>query len=494
MPSITKQFTLRPAPNAEFIGASDDIATLTVRNLGPGIVYYSYTTPLVTPTVNSGSITSGATATLTPGAYLISDVATTAVVLVTYNAATTTASRPLPSGFAYGGGEVVATRPGLAASSAFSSGATNFISNLQSAHNMIRDATTICLYYRNGHHETDNANTLTLRAQVSLGASGAAPFIPVYFNGFRQITLDAGGAILSDPVPVDLLAGTQFFVHTMQTAGTQQAGEKYIINHNTFLTGEFGNNTASDQTGVQLASGAIGGLMPTYITAGSGAPTRRALMGIYGDSIPDGKHDTNQEGYVARALKGNYGYVSACLSSEQLSTFVTAANSFRRRLLMDGITAAITNYGINDCSGGRTLPQMQADVALLTAIMRRAGATAVTWCTLCPNTTSSDAWATTGNQTVSAFEAARVAFNDWLRTHPAGVGIDYVFDAADVVEANAAGAATRNGGRWGVTYASAPGGGGGSPDGIHPTIAGHLALKTALQAFIVANPGMLGIS
>jgi len=390
----------------------------------------------------------------------------------------------------YDAGEVVATRPGLAASSTFSSGATNFASNLQSVHVAIRDIHAVRLLYRNAHHETDNTNNLTVKAQVSTGSSGAAPFFPVFFRGSRSLVLEPGGWALSDPVHLGVAAGATFYVHTYQVAGTSQAGEKYIINHNTFLTGEFGNNTASDQTGTQLTTGSAGGLMPSYIFAAAPARGRLPMIGLIGDSIVDGRNDTNQEGWAARGVKGTYGYIGAGLSSETLSSFANAANSFKRRTFLQDVTAVLMQHGINDISAARTLVQMQTDHATVRTAARRAGASKIIASTLLPLTTSTDSWATTANQTVTANEGLRTAYNDWLRTVPSG--IDYVFDAADVVEANSAGTLTRNGGRWGATFASAPIGGGGGADGVHPSIAGHAAIATAFASFLTANPGALG--
>lgn len=388
-----------------------------------------------------------------------------------------------PARFVLGGGEIVATRPGLTASAVFSSGVTNFATNNQSAHTMLRAVSTIRLVYRNGHHETDNINNITVIAQVSTGASGAAPFVPVWFRGSRSAVLEPGATVISDALPVDLAAGASFYVHTYQVAGTSQSGEKYLINFAAFQAGEFGNNTASDQTGSQLSTGSVGGLIPLYIVAGQPSVDRKAMIGIYGDSIAEGKQDTNSEGFFARALKGSYGYLNAGLSSEAMSSFVSLASSHKRRHLMDGITAGFCNYGINDVAGNRTLAQMQGNLATVVGVMRRAGARAVTWTTLLPNATSSDSFATAANQTPGANESVRVAFNDWLRTQ-AGQAVDYVFEAADVLEVDAAGNPTRNGGRWAV---------GSTPDGVHPGPAGVTSLVTPFQNFLSANSAALGI-
>ncbi len=68
-------------------------------------------------------------------------------------------------------------------------------------------------------------------------------------------------------------------------------------------------------------------------------------------------------------------------------------------------------------------------------------------CTVPPITTSTDSWATTGNQTVVNGETPRLQFNAWARdtTHWAADGITGIFDIADVCES------TRNSGKWAVS-------------------------------------------
>lgn len=83
MASITRQFELKPAPTATFIGVPDDSQFMTITNLGPGTAYYSQTTPLVSASLNTGSVASGATATLTPGQYFVAAAGTVAVVTAT---------------------------------------------------------------------------------------------------------------------------------------------------------------------------------------------------------------------------------------------------------------------------------------------------------------------------------------------------------------------------------------------------------------------------
>lgn len=462
--------------------------TQTAGNSSTRIATTAFVGTAVAAKVTSSEVTSIEVVTqaeydaLTPVAttlYVVSDGGTTD---------TFTSDAIAQTRFVAGGGDVVATRPGVCATSGFTT--ADQASNVQSAHVSIRDVNSVRLYYLNGHHETDNVNDLSVTAQVSAGAAGAAPFNKVFFGGKRTVVIEPGGSALSDPVAIDLPAGTTFYVHTYQDAGP---GGSRIQNHNGFQTNEFGNNTASDQTGTQLTTGTTTGLIPTYIVAGRPSYVAEPMIGIFGDSIADGRYDTNLIGYIARALQGDYGYIQGALPSERVVLFISSFNGIKRQGRADGITAAICEHGINDVTFGSTVPQITSAIASMTALARRAGAKKVMYCTILPTSSSTDSWATAVNQTPGATVAVRTALNDELRANYASYGIDFLFDAADVVEVNSAGVLTRNGGRWVPAYAAAPMGGGGSADGTHPSIAGHLALSNALKAFLVANPTFDGV-
>ena len=125
--------------------------------------------------------------------------------------------------------------------------------------------------------------------------------------------------------------------------------------------------------------------------------------------------------------------------------------------LSEGCTDAIVALGTNDLTNGRTLVQMQADMALLAGELQGRGLR-VHCCTVPPKTNST-------NTTPSASEAVRVAYNDWLRTVPLDMAT--CFETADTLET------ARNSGYWktGDYYT----------DGIHVTAQGFDHMATAFE-------------
>jgi lysophospholipase L1-like esterase len=90
--------------------------------------------------------------------------------------------------------------------------------------------------------------------------------------------------------------------------------------------------------------------------------------------------------------------------------------------------------------------------------------------TITPSTTSTDSWATTGNQTPESSNAVRVQVNDWIRTVPSP--LSGYFEIADLAET------ARNSGIWKAGYTS---------DGLHPNATGHSALAAGIDVSKLPN-------
>lgn len=114
---------------------------------------------------------------------------------------------------------------------------------------------------------------------------------------------------------------------------------------------------------------------------------------------------------------------------------------------------AVIALGNNDIHADANLSTLQANLKSLLALVRSRLSSTVVVCTVTPRT----AWVGTGKESV------RVAFNDWLRAYPEGVGM--VADTARAVE-DATGHAPR------ADYVTS--------DGIHFNSAGSTALANAI--------------
>ena len=300
------------------------------------------------------------------------------------------------------------------------------------------------------------------------------------FNGLKHGEMAPGAILFSDPIPFDAVAGTQFFVRTnMQTQGSNLAVPAGYSLQGGTGPGGLGNGDGQ-QTYAAVENGTIGATsISSQTTVGpvailGYASKRTPTAAILGDSINagigDGGFGRNDGGYLVRALTGQTAakyvfpttplipFVRCAHPGETLNQFLNQASSLGsaptfsavRSKLADLASTVLFAYGTNDLGG--TLATIQSQYIQAANSFLRRGKTFVA-CTLLPKTTTTDSWTTTANQTVSANEATRTAFNTWLRNGTfAAATISpkncAVFDAAAAVEVNSAGVLTLNGGLW----------------------------------------------
>lgn len=361
---------------------------------------------------------------------------------------------------------------------------------------------------------TNQTNSLTNLASITVKAGWEDPYggvLPVTFDGLRSVTIDPGGTVISDTIVIDDPGptGANPFYYS-RTLVTVASGKWPVLtmgaNSTTALTGDSydSSNSVSDTT---LSAGAMGtvGVLSTGMYGPSAiladAPARHPQVFLYGDSIMAGTGDTNAGtgvlGYGARACYGaGLPYVQIGTPSEQaINTFPYVGTQAHvlgnyKPSWMGGCTHVVAQHGINDLApslGNKTLAAFQTIVIAYWQACANRGAL-VYAPTLGPNTTSTDSWATVGNQTANANDAARTSYNDWLRagapidptTHAAdaiGTGgallagsvghpLTAYFEAADAVES------ARNSGKWKAPSYTA--------DGIHPTATGAVALAATV--------------
>ncbi len=235
-----------------------------------------------------------------------------------------------------------------------------------------------------------------------------------------------------------------------------------------------------------------------YTTDGAGTITARASTGVYspvlilgktkkpaktvannGDSIPSGTGDsgmpTSKGGFVERAVTNQmalgyditipplYAYAYVSQGSETAAIYTNPQQSKLRQTVSGWCANIIDNYGTNDL--GSSLATMKANCLILA---KRATDRAQKYfkTTLFPKTTSTDAWQTAGNQTVTGSESTRVAFNDWIRDTTSVNGFKYqanaqataetkglieIIDVCKYTEVDASNTLTINGGRFRAT-------------------------------------------
>ncbi len=253
-----------------------------------------------------------------------------------------------------------------------------------------------------------NATTATTAAGQPMSFSGS--LIPAKFGGKRQFTIEpAHDVVTSDPVAVELLAGTTFFIRSFATVTASGLQLMDYPGSGSRLTGEFDNRSTTplDQTMVPLALSNTGGgywcpvAVLGLVTVPFGQPSPGAVL-ILGDSIAAGTGDNADglglQGYIQRSLENNIGFVTAARGSTTAFSVVAHGDGQYALSVDTGITDVLLEDGRNDI-----LSFQVSDTQLETYITQIATRYVQTgkrvWCfTVPPTTQSNDGWVTLANQ------------------------------------------------------------------------------------------------
>jgi lysophospholipase L1-like esterase len=320
--------------------------------------------------------------------------------------------------------------------------------------------------YNNAGVDAPGPSTITVKASVRM--TGGLNF-PVWFNGRRAVTIEPGAVVTSDPLGINIAKGATFFI---QTHVSTTVGGQIPFGIKT-RSGDSEGKAGGDQVGSGLTASASRCFSPIMVTAVPATPLDSPVILGLGDSNMAGYNDIvgtgDSNGVIRRAFDGVLSYVNVGVSSASVGTNDTLVELQYRMNVADTVQAhaALIIEGTNDIQGGASLATMQARYANLWALLAQRGLP-IYQCTVPPWTTSSDSWATVGNQTVSAYEATRVLVNDWLRTVPSPV--THIFDLADAVES------ARNSGKWKAGY---------TIDGVHFGVNGATAAAAAIAPTII---------
>jgi lysophospholipase L1-like esterase len=331
------------------------------------------------------------------------------------------------------------------------SNGTDTGSNSETYWPVTRDTQSVALAYSNiwDWSGTGATNSITIRASVK--AFGG--WVPVFFNGKRDVVIEPDGLVVSDPTGAPLAAGSLLPVRTRVTVNSGEKWPNHTLTDATAGEGVENGTATTDKTLTgTIATGRTYGPAPFTVLADPGITgDARTLVGV-GDSIMQQQHDainnsvsstsTLQWGFVRRYTNPNkIPFLNLALIGDTARDYAALSGrkyAYRRGAAADG-GVAIVNFGRNDLDQGRTLAQIQADLVTVWTSMARRGIK-VYQATVCPKTTSTDKWGTTAGQTVVAEEPIRVALNDWIRTTPAP--LSGYFETADTVET------ARNSGIW----------------------------------------------
>lgn len=350
----------------------------------------------------------------------------------------------------------------------------------RSKHYAMEKCASIQLVYANWYvkdtatvGENNTGGSLTITASVE-DAYGTVLKVAT-FSGSTTGVIPDGQEIISDPIAFNTTPGVPFFVRTWAshptgipynkgsgnlndvTSAIPVSGETWTfgssITDTTQSFGGFNNLSAT----LIFRPTAIVGLTsrPVIFIAGDSRESNGTVGAVLDSAATDGY---GLVGNTNRSLGQIYATLNAGCSSEQLQNVLTTGYTKRLRLLQY-CNKVVCGYGVNDLINGRTALQIEAD---LTTFAARFGGLPFHQQTIQPQSTSTDGWVTTVNQTTTAINAARVTLNAWIRKCPppfAGV-----IEVADPVES------ARDSGIWKASYTG---------DGLHCNSTASIALANS---------------
>jgi len=330
-------------------------------------------------------------------------------------------------------------------------------------------------WYINAGAETGSGGIATIKCSLELSDG---TIVPVKFGGLdRGIAQDLTN-ITTDMTTVNITKGDFFYVRTYwvgAAAGIWYPFAGGAAAANTSDVFAFGVTTTDLTGGGTITSGGSPGLVygPLAII---GQTSNKSVM-IVGDSKAAGLQEVTdyslRQGPQARTFNAQVATANFAHSGDRGQDFANAANT-NLIAVSQYFTHVCIAFGINDLNGGGlTAAQLLTQIKTIVAKFPN---NSIIVCTLEPNTTSTDTWATVANQTPVASNAQRVIFNNTLRAN--GIpGVDHIADIADVVESS------RDSGKW-IANGTASFYTG---DGLHPTSATSFLVARSL----VVEPSLL---
>lgn len=267
----------------------------------------------------------------------------------------------------------------------------------------------------------------------------AGTFTPLTINGARSLTVVSSELVYSyDFLPISIPAGAAFYIKTFVQ---WSAGAFWMCDLcASFLTTDWtiagtglSDNTLTTTT---FLSNSINYGFGPSVYAAFALPQKS--VGLIGDSIGAAAADTwdptTGSRFYERALRNVLPIINVARGSDSFVRYLQQ-NQGRCSLLIGYVDRLICQYGRNDISAGASLATVQAEAQSTWAPYLAAGIK-VWQTTITPQTTSTDGWATTANQTVasSAAETVRVQFNAWIRANYISLGLSGYLDNAHAVD------------------------------------------------------------
>jgi len=314
------------------------------------------------------------------------------------------------------------------------SNGTDLSATARTLHMITTNCMEIRLVFANFYHDSASTsqpgpNPVTIKVNVDpvlaapQSSTSSGNNYPVTFRGLRSATVEPGGILISDPLPFSGVAGQYLAIRTFKSVAS--AGMKWPTTMTVFTANQEGYSAGVDATATNAAISGGNGARVYSPIAIIGTPTSSIIpvteIGI-GDSITYGTGDNLADGlgfFVRYCNAVNRSYLNLSKPGEKAGDFAgtyfgTVGNNYYRiPIAMCGSRATVL-YGTNDTAAGRTLVEWQTSLIAIWSMfsLRKIPVYAGT---IPPRTTSTDGWATLGNQVLQSLESIRTSGNDWIR-------------------------------------------------------------------------------
>jgi hypothetical protein len=203
-----------------------------------------------------------------------------------------------------------------------------------------------------------------------------------------------------------------------------------------------------------------------------------------GDVVPDGR---GPQGWFERGLNDEFCFVRGAAAGLASGGLTGGCHPMFSLPGVGGTTVLVYALGTNDTMDDPTAFIAGVETQLARAKLDLVGRAKIILCTVGPNASSTDNFATVANQTPNVLDAGRIGVNDLARLGEAP-SADKIFDLASYVEVNSAGDFAINGGRTyvdpeGVAYCQQPTDWDGESvvNGTHWSPTGHLAIAAGFR-------------
>ena len=310
---------------------------------------------------------------------------------------------------------------------------------------------------------TRPSGTWTARAAIELGNTN----YPATFRGASSRPMVGNDQLVTTDPIVDIPPNTTFYV---RTSASCSLGQQIPVGFERINAAFAAYDQSVATNGGALQVGGVGAMSTTgsYFSTPAYAPV--AILGvpirpqpqclIIGDSIVrsndwNGDPNSNNIGWLQRGLftGGRVPFISYDRGGSQLQHYQPATSPHPGILAQGSQSKVVVCLGRNSMSLGIDTLKLQVQDIVATF---RAQNCEVHWCLTPPETTSTDAWATTANQTLVATSATRLLFHEYLRSQ-VGVTLAGIIDPLPYIESSTAA------NKWIPGYTA---------DGIHPGTSG----------------------